>query len=111
MRTLLRISYVALVAALLVAAYQFTGRNTEPVHLEIFGWSTREWPLWTVVLCAFAAGFVLASLLLGTRLFRSSLVARRYRKAVGSLEAEVHQLRNVPLAEGGAPAEPGARRG
>ena len=29
------------------------------------------------------------------------MIVRRYRKAVGGLEAEVHQLRNLPLATGG----------
>jgi len=118
MTTLLRILYVALVAALLVAAYQFTGRNTDIVSVHLFGWATPPQPLWMLLLAAFAVGFALASLLFSLRLFRSTLLARRYRKAMSSLEAEVHQLRNVPLADGpnlaasgppGAPA--GARRG
>jgi len=108
MTTLLRIVYAALVVALLVVAYQFTGRNPEPVSVRLFGWSSAPQPLWLVLVAAFGAGFALAALLFGTRLARSTLVARRYRKVVSSLEAEVHQLRNVPLAEPPIPAAPGA---
>jgi hypothetical protein len=31
------------------------------------------------------------------------MIERRYRKAVGGLEAELHQLRNLPLATDGEP--------
>jgi uncharacterized integral membrane protein len=112
MTTLLRIFYVALVAALLVAAYQFTGKNTDLVSVHFFRWASPPQPLWVILLGSFGVGFAVAALLFGARLFRSSLLARRYRKAVSSLEAEVHQLRNVPLAETGAAEAPaGARRG
>jgi uncharacterized integral membrane protein len=115
MTVVLRIFYAALVVALLVAAYQFTGRNTDVVSVELFRWSTPPQPLWVVLLGSFAIGFALAALLFGLRLMRSSLLARRYRKAVSSLEAEVHQLRNVPLGESsgaiGGEAAAGARRG
>jgi hypothetical protein len=37
-------------------------------------------------------------------LARSRLVARRYRREVGGLEAEIHQLRNLPLAAEGETA-------
>jgi hypothetical protein len=36
------------------------------------------------------------------------MVQRRYRKAVGGLEAEIHQLRNLPLAPDSDLPEPGA---
>jgi hypothetical protein len=35
------------------------------------------------------------------------MTVRRYRKEVGGLEAEVHQLRNLPRAAGGEPPVPG----
>jgi uncharacterized integral membrane protein len=116
MKTLLRIFYVTLVVALLVATYQFTGRNTDIVSVQLFRWSSPPQPLWMLLLGAFALGFASATLLFGIRLLRSSLLARRYRKAVSSLEAEVHQLRNEPLADAaalgaGAGAPAGARRG
>jgi uncharacterized integral membrane protein len=108
--TLLRILYVALIGALLVAAYQFTGRNTDIVAVQLFGWSSPPQPLWVLLLAAFALGFALAALLFGVRLLRSSLLTRRYRRAVSSLEAEVHQLRNEPL-EGAALAAAGTNAG
>ena len=108
MKALLRIFYVALVAALLVAAYQFTGRNTDVVSVQLFGWSSAPQPLWVLLLCAFALGFGVAALLFGVRLLRSSLLARRYRRAVTSLEAEVHQLRNEPIEQATALAGAGS---
>jgi hypothetical protein len=57
----------------------------------------------------FAAGAGAAGLLAVYRLARLGLVNRRYRKAVDGLEAEVHQLRNLPLVAD-ATADP-AREG
>ena len=57
---------------------------------------------------------VVAALLTFYQMAKLGLVARRYRKAVRGLESEVHQLRNLPLAddEGSAsPAGTGAQRG
>ena len=42
--------------------------------------------------------FLISSLFLVFSSAKNGLVNRRYRKAIGGLEAEVHQLRNLPLA-------------
>ena len=55
-------------------------------------------PVWAVIVCSFAAGAGLVGLYTAYRGVRAGLVARRYRVAVQELEAEVHQLRNLPLA-------------
>jgi hypothetical protein len=39
------------------------------------------------------------------------MIERRYRKAIGGLEAEVHQLRNLPLATSGEPTPTDSRGG
>ena len=51
------------------------------------------------MLIAFGSGVGLATLLGLVRGARIRLVSRRYRKAILGLEAEVHQLRNLPLSE------------
>ena len=54
---------------------------------------------------AFLIGAAVMGLLMMFRMARLSLLARRYRKLANGLEAEIHQLRNLPLAteEGGPP--------
>ena len=58
--------------------------------------------LWLVLLIAFGAGALLAGVSLVYAVIKKNLVARRYRKAVKSLELEIHQLRNLPLAGTGS---------
>jgi hypothetical protein len=66
-------------------------------------------PLWAVLLVSFASGVALAGIVALYRLAKLGLITRRYRKTVHGLEAEVHQLRNLPLAdEDRAPDDPDA---
>jgi uncharacterized integral membrane protein len=103
MRWVRRWIAVALVIAVLVGGWALAHENETPVSVSYL-WGAIELPLWLALLWFFGAGFALAGcgwLWVG---IRSSLVARRYRKAVGGLEKEIHQLRNLPLAperEGG----------
>jgi uncharacterized membrane protein YciS (DUF1049 family) len=98
---------VALLVAFLVGGWRLAHENGERVTVSyLFG--AIEMPLWQALLWAFGAGFALAGvgwLWLG---LRSRMVERRYRKTVGALEAEVHQLRNLPLA---TEREPTSARG
>jgi hypothetical protein len=97
---------VALIAALLIGGWSLKSGNDEPVKVDwLFGEIQLE--LWQALLCAFAAGFALAGAGWLWSSLRSGMTVRRYRKEVGGLEAEVHQLRNLPLAAGGAPPVPG----
>ena len=78
-----------------------------PVAVDfLFGEIQLE--LWEALLCAFGAGFALAGAGWLWSGLRSRMTVRRYRKAVGGLEAEIHQLRNLPLATGGEPSDPRA---
>jgi uncharacterized integral membrane protein len=110
-----RVLVVLLVAAAFVAAYQF-GKNADPLTVSWFRWTSPPAPTWLVLLVVFGLGVLLTTLLFLYQVTRLSLLARRYRKEVASLEAEVHKLRNLPLAadagSGLAPAARGeARRG
>jgi hypothetical protein len=55
-------------------------------------------PLWLALVLAFSLGASGAALLLLYELGKLGLTTRRYRKTVASLESEIHQLRNLPLA-------------
>lgn len=104
-----RLILLALVAAVLVAGWVFAGRNAEPrVAVDFWFVAAPEVSLWQALVVAFGAGALLATALWLFEVARYGLVARRYRKAVARLEAEIHQLRNLPLAEGAAPLEPRA---
>lgn len=99
MRIARRLLALALLAALGVAAWRFVGSNDEAVRVELLWLELGPAPLWGVLLGAFGAGVLLGGGALLYQLLRQALTARRYRKAVGALEAEVHQLRNLPLSE------------
>ena len=101
-----RILFVALLVALPIGAYQFVSRNEQPIAIDYLAGRVEGIEIWQAVGLCFAAGFLLGwlfALLLGAR---RTLEARRYRKAVRALEAEVHQLRNLPLYPDEAAAAP-----
>jgi uncharacterized integral membrane protein len=103
MKIIRRVLSLAVMALAFAAAYQF-GKNADPISVSLFRWTTPPAPTWLVLLAAFGAGALLAAVLLGYQLARLSLLSRRYRKEVGALESEVHQLRNLPLAAEGPAA-------
>jgi len=94
---------LAVFAAALVGGWRFAARNGAPVSVDLLVTTTGEAPMWLVLLVAFAAGAALVGAAALYRLAVLGLVARRYRKKLSGLEAEVHQLRNLPLA--GDPGE------
>lgn len=106
---ILRLGVVlALVGAVVVAAVQFVRRNEGPVTVDLWFTTLPDVALWLVLLAAFGLGAALVALVSLFELGRQSLVARRYRRAAARLENEIHQLRNLPLADA-EPAPPGER--
>lgn len=114
MRTVRRVLGIALFVAILVVGWRLASENSDTVSIHYLAGETDEVLLWAALLSAFALGALTISLVSALQWARLSMVARRYRKAVRKLEAEVHQLRNLPLAadagavpgEGTAMAEP-----
>jgi hypothetical protein len=96
MKLVRRALTLAFFAGAFAVAYQF-GKNAEPVSVSLFGWTTPAAPAWLVLAVTFAGGIAVASALWLFHVMRLSLLARRYRKEMLSLESEVHRLRNVPL--------------
>jgi uncharacterized integral membrane protein len=104
MRAVRRVAALLAFAGLFWAAWRFVQDNQAPVPIDLPGLRTLLVPIWGALLGAFATGVALAALALLVPLARSRLVARRYRREVGGLEAEIHQLRNLPLAAEGETA-------
>jgi uncharacterized integral membrane protein len=109
MRLTRRILGIALFVALLVGGWRFAAENAQVVSVHYLLGSIDQVPVWQVLFCAFLAGVVVTGVLALVQTARLRLEARRYRKAVRGLEAEVHQLRNLPLASD--EAEPGGPPG
>jgi len=98
MRILRHLLAVLVFAALFAGAWQFTHRNGTEVSIDFFFWTTPPIAIWAALLFAWGIGAVCTLSLLVLPIARSSLAARRYRKALAGLESEIHQLRNLPLA-------------
>ncbi len=56
-----------------------------------------EVTLWLALVAAFGAGAALIGLLALYQMARLGLLARSYRRLAAKREAEIHQLRNLPL--------------
>lgn len=125
MRILRRGFGIALFVALLVFGWRFAALNDAPVSIAIpFGPRVEDISLWMALAGAGALGVAAGGCAGLIQIARLGLLARRYRKAASGLEAEIHQLRTLPLAAderaprgsaGGAPELTGsaapARRG
>lgn len=95
------------VIGVLLLAAVFVGllpaNNSEPVSLHYVVGQSPAVPLYWVVLLSFGLGLVVASLPFIYLILKRGLVMRRYRKVMAGLQAEVHQLRSLPLAEDAKP--------
>jgi uncharacterized integral membrane protein len=99
MRVVRRVGWVALFAALGLLAWRFASHNAIPVSVDLVVTRLPEAPLWLGLVLAFAGGAAAAGLAALYEIARLSLLARRYRRAVVRLESEIHELRNLPLAD------------
>ena len=98
MRWLRRLLLLALIVGVMVVGWRFASENQQPVSVDFVFRQTGDVPLWQVILVSFGTGAGLVALFTLFGGVRNGLARRRYRKAIGGLEAEIHQLRNLPLA-------------
>jgi len=98
MRVVRRLLVVVLFVAALVLGWWFARANSAAVTVDYLVGRLGDVSLWAALLGAFAAGAAVAGGIGLYQVAKLQLVRRRYRKTVRSLEAEVHQLRNLPLA-------------
>jgi uncharacterized integral membrane protein len=99
MRLARRLFALLVFVALLVVGWQFAARNAQPIVVQHPAGEFQAHALWMILLVAFAAGVVLTTLVATFRGAQIRLVSRRYRKLADSLQAEVHQLRSLPLSD------------
>ena len=99
-----RLLFATLFVALLVGGWHFAALNSGSVTVHHPAGPIGEFRLWAALTGAFGAGVLITGAIALYRGARLRLVTRRYRKLVESLQAEVHQLRSLPLTPDG-PAE------
>ncbi len=62
-------------------------------------------PAWQALAASFGAGMLVAGLLASYQVLKARMLTYRYRKTARGLEAEVHQLRSLPLSSPEATGE------
>jgi uncharacterized integral membrane protein len=110
MRLLVRLFWVALFVGALVLGWTLREKNEGLVTISYAFGQFPPVPQWLALLAAFAVGAAAAGLIGAYQVAKLRLLTRRFRKTVRGLEAEVHQLRTLPLASeepAVAPAETG----
>ncbi len=100
MKILRRLLLLALFVGAIYVVLTFSEANATPVAIDLLLLELAEVALWVALLAAFAVGAAVALLIVAFELAKKSLINRRFRKQIEVLEAEVHQLRTLPLAEG-----------
>jgi hypothetical protein len=98
MRWLPRLLALALFLGALLVGWRFASENAGTVRVHFVIGEVSEIALWKALLVAFAGGAVCAGLGWLRLAVKSGLMRHRYRKILGDLESEIHQLRNLPLA-------------
>ena len=93
-----RILGIAALTTLLVGGWLFAAQNRDPVRVHYVVGEFAEVALWKALVASFGTGAVLVGLVSFFFALRHGLVVRRYRRLLGGLESEIHQLRNLPLA-------------
>jgi hypothetical protein len=99
MRMLRWTTAAALLAALIIVVRLFPDHNRTPVDIDLLLTSIPAVELWLALLTTFATGVGCALVVSILFWIRSGMLGRRYRKTISELEAEVHHLRNLPLAD------------
>jgi len=89
----------ALFVGVLVLGWRFAADHSELVVIKIPAVEDIHVALWVTLLVSFGLGVAVAGGFAATRMARQGLLSRRYRRIIRDLEAEVHQLRNLPLSE------------
>jgi len=92
-----RLMAITALGGIVLAVWRFAVENATAVTVRLLVGEASDVALWLALFVAFAAGALAVGFGSLIQFARSALIARRYRKTVAGLEAEVHQLRNLPL--------------
>ncbi len=97
MRWVPRLLGLALFLGALLVGWRFASENAGSVRVHFVIGEIPEIALWKALLVAFAGGAACAGLGWLRLAVKNGLMSRRYRRMLGDLESEIHQLRNLPL--------------
>jgi uncharacterized membrane protein YciS (DUF1049 family) len=104
-----RLLWLAFVVAVLVIGWRFAAANADEIHLDYLFGRFENVKVWVLVVSIFGLGALAGVAVCLIELARLGLLSRRYRKALGRLEAELHGLRSLPLGPEGSNASPVSR--
>jgi len=97
MNVVRKIVFVTVFLLVLVAGWMFAHGNDATVEIDYVMGRTGPVALWKALVAAAGAGVAVTGIVLGWSLLLARLEVRRYRKTLGELESEVHQLRHLPV--------------
>jgi hypothetical protein len=100
-----RVLFVLLLAGVIWAGVQFVRANEAPVVIDLLAIEPFTVSVWQALLGCLGIGAAAAVAISLLEVTRYAFVARRYRRAAGRLESEIHQLRNLPLVDEGESSE------
>lgn len=93
-----RLFAIAIFLGALVLGWRFAAANAESVAVDYLLGETPAVRMWVALLAAFALGAAASGAFLLYKMAKLGLVNRRQRRIVMRLEAEIHELRNLPLS-------------
>lgn len=96
-RLLWWIAALVLFSAMLWLGWSLRAANTTAIDLDLIWVRFPDVEIWRAILVSIGVGAATAALLVGFAWLRGRLLNRRYRRAIGRLESELHELRSLPL--------------
>lgn len=97
-RNLTIVALIVIIASVNIVGWMFYAANTAVVTIDLLGIAVIEVTVWKLALSCFALGAATVLLMAGFLGLRGLELRRRYRKTIRRLEAELHQLRSLPLS-------------
>lgn len=86
MRLVKKLFILVLFIIIVLAAINFLRSNADPVAVKLFGFQTKEMPLYLVSFISFAIGFILIALISIGEIIRAYLKNSKLKKIIGELE-------------------------
>ncbi len=97
-RFLLWVLVVGLVVGALVFGKLFPDANSTPVDIDLLWIRVPNVEAWLLLVGSMLFGGLLATLVVGFAWLKARVLNRRYLKVIKRLEAELHQMRSLPLS-------------
>lgn len=96
-RVLLLLIAVGAFVGSLWAGWAFRSNNSISLDLDLIWVRVPNVELWWLLVLTMGLGALISATIMSFFWLRARLVSRRFRKRIIKLEAEVHELRSLPL--------------